>query len=568
MADIYKINGYNIKDAYSREQLTAVNTGMDAINSDLDVLTGRMDEFASLPSGSTSGNAELVDIRVGANGITYDTAGNAVRKQIDKINSAASGLVYYHCYDLLSYEQLNGFYDSTGKFVSSTKFKSFLVPVKQTDRYLFCNVNTTIVALTSARAFIAEVPRTQITRDIDGLSNGATTYCYDTAGVSGYYYVSVPYGSGYEYLRSSNNNIAVPVFPASANSDASEFEIISLNGHVLNMQPFTGKNTSWVPGLMNVATGVMGTADSNFNSGFVYVPAGTKISTRNTNVVFNLRGMYVNKNFYRSGLQTFNFNTDFFGVIDYSLVNFYWSDFAPQNMSMTEESYFIRVVPPVDRAYNQWYGKQWYSYGTSLTDIGDGDTEGNNGHSGKWPLYVDAVSGMVRHNGAIGSGGIRTSASHGGNVLQKLLQTPWNADLVTLEVLPNDGYASAANVGEITDTGTTTICGAFKTACEYITNSTRAKMAVIFITGDNSGQDAMGADHQAYIAAKNKLIAIADMYGVAVIDAEKDCLNWAKRKQGITYKDHIHLNYLGAEIYARYIWKKILELDVYPEFAK
>lgn len=56
-------------------------------NAKIDVLKSRMDTFASLPDGSTSGNAELTDIRVGYNSVIYPSAGDAVRKQVGKLNN-------------------------------------------------------------------------------------------------------------------------------------------------------------------------------------------------------------------------------------------------------------------------------------------------------------------------------------------------------------------------------------------------------------------------------------------------------------------------------------------------
>ena len=79
MIGAYETDVMNMKNGLAQE--IATRTTQDA------VLSARMDTFTHLTDGSTTGDAELVDIRVGANGITYPSAGDAVRGQVTDLKS-------------------------------------------------------------------------------------------------------------------------------------------------------------------------------------------------------------------------------------------------------------------------------------------------------------------------------------------------------------------------------------------------------------------------------------------------------------------------------------------------
>lgn len=93
---------------------TAARTAADAL------LNQRINNIASLPEGSTSGDAELEDIRVGANGITYETAGDAVRGQYNELDSIILGNIDAFCSDgMLTSEVDNAYYNAKGVKTSS-----------------------------------------------------------------------------------------------------------------------------------------------------------------------------------------------------------------------------------------------------------------------------------------------------------------------------------------------------------------------------------------------------------------------------------------------------------------
>lgn len=64
-----------------------LNKRLTSSEQEIDVEKKRIDNLAKLGEGSTTGDAELIDARVGADGITYANAGGAIRNQFDKINN-------------------------------------------------------------------------------------------------------------------------------------------------------------------------------------------------------------------------------------------------------------------------------------------------------------------------------------------------------------------------------------------------------------------------------------------------------------------------------------------------
>lgn len=554
----------HVQDA--RNNYSTLSVAIRNTNSELATTNSRVDEI--LDGASVDPDAELLDVRVGFNGHTYGSAGGAVRGCDDildnRINNKVPTTVYKQ-YSLdeavVTYE--NKTINASGELVGDADRNVYIFKMVE-GKYIHTSAQNNL--------FYVDENMNIIEMNITPTANTETT-CY-TAEIK----YTAPYFAIAYYRYSSENEsnhfIRISNFYNCTgfwrfglrNSQEIKFVNGELSGEIDYIEP-----ASVGEGFPYITNGDWGGIGSGvYSLQTMKFKRGTKISSMYNTGFIDFRGINADGNFF------FNRDTvnrefvipfDCYGCICFSL-NYESESKMPVGWDMSTFVKFITITPPEKHKANKWSGKQWYCYGTSLSDIGTKEQynttsaigNGNNGSMGTYPLMIDSLSGMMRHNGAIGSGGIVPSASHGGNLKTSILSCPSTADLVTLEVGPNDPYAT--DLGEIGDTGNDTFLGNLYQCLDYLTSNVKGKVVLLLVQNNvygNSGKySAVSTNQKQWKTACEKMAELANYFGVPVIDASGNAINYGHQTTGLTLVDGIHLNYLGGAIVGRYIWDKLM----------
>ena len=111
------LNGFEVKDAKARNNIEKLNNTTSEISEDVTVLENRMNTFTALEEGSTTADSELLDIRVGADGTVYSSAGESVRTQFTNVDDT---FIESEIKRIVNVEWLDGYVNAGGTLYPGT----------------------------------------------------------------------------------------------------------------------------------------------------------------------------------------------------------------------------------------------------------------------------------------------------------------------------------------------------------------------------------------------------------------------------------------------------------------
>lgn len=211
--------------------------------------------------------------------------------------------------------------------------------------------------------------------------------------------------------------------------------------------------------------------------------------------------------------------------------------------------------------FDQWNGKKWYCYGTSMT-ANDITTDYYSGQ-------LAALAGLEEHNFGKGGSGI-VPALHGEDSIKarcmRLDDGKAEADLITVELIPND---MRAPLGTVIDTGDDTFCGNLNQILAYLLENTDAFVAVLIASrGRYDYKDPtvqyppVSSYTQNRLAWEAAVETVCAMHGVPCWNGAAEAQLGYHRvcRSDRLVRDQIHLTREGGRLLAQYYWGRLRQV--------
>ena len=241
-----------------------------------------------------------------------------------------------------------------------------------------------------------------------------------------------------------------------------------------------------------------------------------------------------------------------------------WNNTGRAFIPADYEDRIVELENAVDRANADWTGKKWVAVGDSLTQ--EIASDGTNANTDKYyHTHISEATGITVVNMGQGGTGYMKTQESGYAFYHRISSVPTDADVITIMGSLNDLSRTASyTMGEVTDTGTSTICGCINTTLDNLfSRFPLANVGIITpVPNDYYNYFNMATDDKALRIVEycEKLTEICHRRSIPVLDMfhESGMRPWDTAFKNAFMPDGTHGNEAGHKILATKI-KAFLE---------